>query len=40
MCGVARIVADYLVAAPYTDVEMDIERRHDGPREVDLAVEL
>jgi prevent-host-death family protein len=30
---------DYLVAAPYTDVEIDIERRHDAPREVDLAVE-
>jgi prevent-host-death family protein len=39
--GQSTSLMDYLVAAPHidVDVDLDIERRRDAPRAVDLAVE-
>ena len=30
---------DYLVAGPHIEVDLDIDRRHGSPREVDLPAE-
>lgn len=35
--GESLTLMDYLRAEPYLDVELDIERQHDLPRELDLA---
>jgi prevent-host-death family protein len=37
--GESTPLMNYLVAGPHVEIDFDVERRRDAPREVDLAVE-